>query len=791
MNKFLHHFSIKKKLLSILVFSSLAGLILAVLLLSVFTIVEFKQHTLEDLSALAKLIANRSTAALTFDDRKLAKENLAALKKIPVFQSACIYNKQGQIFTSYKLKGISGNACPSSYTSQSTHFKQARLHLYQAIILDSENVGTLYILGDLTKTLLSKLQSIALLVAVLFVATVLTFLFTLPLLRMITSPLNKLLNTVNKISKEKDYSQRAIKQHDDEVGQLVEAFNGLIGIVENQNHALTIAKDHYLALYNDNPTMVFNLSESGSILSVNRFGAKQLELTSEELQGCSIFDFIHLDDQQVAKELLDACNTSPEKVHKCELRMICISARIIWVRETARLVINENQQANFLLVCEDISENRLLSEQLEYQASHDALTGLVNRCEFDTVIQKVVKEANKEQSEHALCYLDLDQFKVINDTCGHLAGDELLRQLGELLRHQIRKGDVLARLGGDEFGILMRHCILNEAFHACEKLRNVIKDFQFAWEDRSFFIGVSIGISSINNCSGNAVEIMKEADAACYAAKEKGRNRVHIFRPDDEELASQKGEMQWVEKIQHGIENDRFVLYGQLIVPTSVNDEGLHFETLVRYLDEQGNTIPPGAFLPAAERYNMAPALDKWVIRHLFEWMAEHPNYLEKLSLCSINLSGLSMTDESMLKFIFEAFIQYSIPTQKICFEITETAAIGNLTYATKFINHLREKGCSFSLDDFGSGLSSFAYLKNLPVDFLKIDGVFVKDMLDDEVDLAMVKSINEVGHVMGKKTIAEFVENKEIFERLYELDVDYAQGYGIAKPVPLNELPL
>ena len=247
--------------------------------------------------------------------------------------------------------------------------------------------------------------------------------------------------------------------------------------------------------------------------------------------------------------------------------------------------------------------------------------------------------------------------------------------------------------------------------------------------------------------------------------------------------------MQWVEKIQHGLDENRFVLYGQLIVPISDTKEGLHFETLVRYRDEQGNTIPPGAFLPAAERYNLAPALDKWVISHLFEWLAEHADCLEKLSLCSINLSGLSMSDESMLDFITDTFKQYSIPTDKICFEITETAAIGNLTYATKFIHHLREQGCSFSLDDFGSGLSSFAYLKNLPVDYLKIDGLFVKDIHEDKVDLAMVRSINEVGHVMGKKTVAEFVENKQIFDLLSVLGVDYAQGYGIAKPVPLDEL--
>ncbi|MDO9104490.1 MAG: EAL domain-containing protein [Methylovulum sp.] len=479
-------------------------------------------------------------------------------------------------------------------------------------------------------------------------------------------------------------------------------------------------------------------------------------------------------------------------MNKQELRQVCQNGRIIWVRATARFAERGNERYSLLLVCEDVTEAHNLTEQIAYQASHDALTGLANRAEFDKAVTQALSQAHVDNSEHALCYLDLDQFKVVNDTCGHIAGDELLRQLGDVLKKQLRRHDFIARLGGDEFGVLMYDCLLNEAQLACEQIRDVIRDFHFAWEDRSFTIGVSIGVSSINNTSSNAVNLLKEADAACYAAKDKGRNRVHVYRPDDKELAMRHGEMQWVTKIQHGLEHDRFCLYGQPIVPINDQlDEGLHFEVLVRYRDENGGIIPPGAFLPAAERYNLASAMDRWVIRHLFEWIAQKPGFLNQLSLCSINLSGLSLTDETMLAFIFEQFNIWGIPTHKICFEITETAAITNLSHATTFIHCLREKHCLFSLDDFGSGLSSFAYLKNLPVDFLKIDGLFVKDILDDKVDLAMVKSINEVGHIMGKKTIAEFVENQQIFELLAELGVDYAQGYGISQPVPLDNLTL
>jgi diguanylate cyclase (GGDEF)-like protein/PAS domain S-box-containing protein len=790
MIKFVGNLSIKHKLLLTLIFPSVISILFAGLFLIVLEISEFQKNTRDDLSTLAVIIGNRSTAALLFQDKELANENLGVLNTLPEVQAACLYDARGAVFAQLLKNSHKGITCPLSI-DEKTRFETVHLLVVQPIVVDAEILGTVYIHADFTQSYWRKIQFTGLLFLVLVGVSIVTFFLTAPLLRLISSPIKKLVNIVKAISDTKNYSLRAVKVNNDELGVLVDAFNDLISTVETQNQSLTRAKDRYLALYDDNPTMVFNLSEGGLILSVNRTGAKQLGLTVEELQDCSVFNFIHPIDLPIMHALVEHCLFNPLFVHKHELRQVCHNGRIIWVRATARSFENEHQQSSLLLVCEDVTEAHDLSEQIAYQASHDTLTGLANRSEFDRHIKELVTLVHADNSEHALCYLDLDQFKVVNDTCGHLAGDELLRQLGDLLRKNLRRHDFVARLGGDEFGVLMYNCTLGEAFQACEKIRDMIRDFHFGWEDRSFTVGVSIGVSSINVTSGNAVDLLKEADAACYAAKDKGRNRVHVFRPDDEELALRHGEMQWVSKIKQGLEQNRFCLYGQPIVPFSENDEGLHFETLIRYRDDKGHIVPPGAFLPAAERYNLVSALDRSVISHLFEWIAKKPNFLENLSICSINLSGVSLSDESMLAFISEQFSLWAIPTHKICFEITETAAIANLSCATKFINHLRERGCSFSLDDFGSGLSSFAYLKNLPVDFLKIDGLFVKDIVDDEVDLAMVRAINEVGHIMGKKTIAEFVENEQIFNLLNELGVDYAQGYGIGKPVPLDELTL
>jgi len=493
-------------------------------------------------------------------------------------------------------------------------------------------------------------------------------------------------------------------------------------------------------------------------------------------------------DPAIYKELWGDINAGKE--WRGELQNAKKNGELYWARESISPIFDkEGEITHFVTMQEDITESRRINAEITHQASHDVLTGLINRAEFERRLERVVQTAQEDNSTHALCFLDLDQFKVVNDSSGHVAGDELLRQLGTMLHSHVRQRDTLARIGGDEFAILMEHCGLEQATRTAEDVRALIEDFQFNWEDRSYRIGVSIGVSLISETSLNSTEILKQADLACYAAKDKGRNRVHIYHSKDDDLAQKEGDINWASRINEALNANYFTLYVQPIKPLSSIASNMNYEILLRLKERNGDIIPPGAFLPAVERYNLARKVDKWVVDNAFSWLADHLHKLDKIDHFSINLSGQSLGDEALLEHIITLLNNGTVPADKIVFEITETAAVNNLREATNFISILKSHGCKFSLDDFGSGLSSFAYLKNLRVDYLKIDGMFVKDILDDPIDAAMVRSINEIGHVMNIKTIAEFVENQEVQQQLEGIGVDFVQGYGISKPFPIDEL--
>lgn len=430
--------------------------------------------------------------------------------------------------------------------------------------------------------------------------------------------------------------------------------------------------------------------------------------------------------------------------------------------------------------------------RLVYQASHDALTGLINRREFEQRLERARMSALEQGREHALCYMDLDQFKVINDSCGHAAGDELLRQIALLLKGKLRERDTLARLGGDEFALLLENCSIDDALEVADGFRSEVQRFRFKWGDRIFAVGMSVGMVAINADSGTAASLMSAADAACYVAKDRGRNQIHLYESRDSDLVRHRGEMQWVTRIQRALEENRLSLSWQEIRRTNAAPEPgtRHVELLLRMVDDDGGEILPMAFIPAAERYSIMPALDAWVVEETLRLCKRYlKSTCEVHCLFAVNLSGASLKDPTFRKTLLAQLQQNPDLGPHLCFEITETAAIGNLGVVNGFIDAMRGFGCSFALDDFGSGLSSFTYLKNLRVDYLKIDGAFVRDIATNAIDRSMVEAIHRIGHQMGLQTVAEYVESEEILSLLREIGVDYAQGSAVRRPEPIDTL--
>jgi diguanylate cyclase (GGDEF)-like protein/PAS domain S-box-containing protein len=441
-----------------------------------------------------------------------------------------------------------------------------------------------------------------------------------------------------------------------------------------------------------------------------------------------------------------------------------------------------------VLVFRNLTEIRRMANQLAYQATHDPLTGLVNRYEFERRMEAALDSARDQKRRHTLLYLDLDQFQVINNISGHLAGDELLKRIAARLHDNTCKTDTLARLGGDEFGVLLIDCAPGEALPIAHALRREVTGLKFSWDGKPFDISVSIGMVEVSSRSGSSAELLSAADNACYLAKDLGRNRIQLYKLDDAAVLRRQGEMRWLPRIRAALEHDHFRLFHQRIVSLAPSFHEQHCEILLRLVDGgDEKVVLPGAFIPAAERYNLMHEIDRWVITAAFQFLASHPDYLsDPRQLWTINLSGQTICDAEFLSFVVSRFREHAIPPDRICFEITETTAVRNLTQASELMRALRAMGCRFALDDFGSGLSSFNYLKHLKADFLKIDGSFIRDMLTDSTDCAMVESINQIGQLMGLRTIAEFVENEDILLRLRALRVDFAQGTGVHMPQPL-----
>ncbi len=450
----------------------------------------------------------------------------------------------------------------------------------------------------------------------------------------------------------------------------------------------------------------------------------------------------------------------------------------------------EGRVTGVVLVFRDVTEVRALAREIAYQATHDMMTGLVNRREFERQLQFTLDRVRQGDPGGALCFIDLDLFKAVNDTCGHPAGDELLRQISLILRKAVRSQDLLARIGGDEFALLLRGCTLEKASDIANQIRRTVRDFHFVWEDKRMAVGASLGVVQVADDSGDLNDVLRIADVACRVAKEEGRNRVHVLRPNDLTVARRQHEMNWLQRINQAIGENHFMLYGQWIRPLAERHTTPHCEILLRLRDSDGQTILPAAFLPAAERYHLMPLVDRWVVHAtLAALRGLSVSALDRIGCFAINLSGQSIGDPEFLGYLVDELEKNRAPTDHLCFEITETAAVTNLSRAVRLIDRLKRLGCRFALDDFGSGASSFSYLKNLPIDYLKIDGAFVSNIVSDTTDLAMVTSINQVAHIMGIETIAEYVENEEIRDALVSIGIGYGQGQVLDNPMPLADV--
>ncbi|MEA3180491.1 MAG: hypothetical protein QOI59_4014 [Gammaproteobacteria bacterium] len=541
---------------------------------------------------------------------------------------------------------------------------------------------------------------------------------------------------------------------------------------------------------------VISTDADGRIEYINPVAETLTAWSLDEARGRPIGDVLNLVNEitrePIENPLMCALGRGESAAPADHSVLITRSGQEVAIQESAAPICDrQGRVIGAVIVFHDVTKERRLKRALSYQASHDALTGLINRREFDNRLHAAVLSAQRGEGSYALLYIDLDQFKVVNDTCGHQAGDRLLRDVTGLLQTRVRASDTIARLGGDEFGVLLEGCTLEQATRIAEGVRQAIRDYRFMWGASTLSVGASVGVVQIKAETENVASIMSAADIACYAAKDEGRNRIHVYEQDG--VSHRHREMHWVARVTRAVEENRLELFFQPIVPTSVADRSApkqpHFHELtVRLRDDDGHLVPPSEFIPAAERYNVMSIIDRWVVTQAVELLKERQKSGAPLPLLAVNLSGTSLNEQSFAEFVMQNVGESSI-ANALCFEITETAAVTSLSNAIYFMRELKARGCKFSLDDFGSGLSSFMYLKTLPVDFLKIDGQFISHIAEDAVDRSMVEAISKVGRALGIATVAECVESEAVLDELKRIGVDFAQGFFVAAPLPIAQL--
>lgn len=577
-----------------------------------------------------------------------------------------------------------------------------------------------------------------------------------------------------------------------ELGRANERLRAQVNESQRVHGALARSERRFQAAFDHAPIGMALVTRDGRIFHANATLAQLLGLGRDTLDGQRLLDYALAEDAADFDRTTKRLEVGSSESAQLEMRLRDANGATLWASVAIGALEDSEPSAYFIVEIQDVTESIELAAQLRYEAEHDPLTGLINRRALVRRLEPLLPGNEAGAAHHALAYLELERFKLINDVQGHLAGDEVLRQVAGVLEEHIGERDTLARLRGDEFAVLFEDCDTATAYMRLQAIVRALSEFRFFWHEQIFRLDLSAGLVSLNADHGGVDEVLRTADTACAVAKEGGGGRVHTYRPDDAELQRIQGRLAWVNHITEALERGRFALYGQPIVSTRAphHEPGLHFEVLVRMRDQQtGEAFAPGAFMEAAERYGLATRLDQWVVAAVFDWFRRHPQMVEGVASCAINLSGMSLDDPQFTRGLIREMRDAPLAPHQLRFEVTETAAIGHLAQARQFMQRVESLGCRFALDDFGSGLSSFGYLRALPVDALKIDGQFIRDIVDDQVDRALVRSIHEMGRVLDLETVAEFVEDDATREVLDQIGVDYLQGNHIGGARPLERL--
>lgn len=664
----------------------------------------------------------------------------------------------------------------------------------ESINESNAHIGVVSIVMNLDSANSNKLRIIENGIFITLISTIMTILIALLFARSVISPINKINSGVTIIEKG-DLSHRIPVDFSGELSELAQGINNMTSSLEVA-HLKEISEAEN-ELINEKTKAQVTLDAIGEgVITTNTNGIiTYLNPAAERLTGFSLEEARNryiskifkvknknntvISNYSIINQIKPPNNTNQET--GCTL--ISSDGTEYEIKETATPLLDQNNKLlGAVLVFHDVTHIKKMSDTFAHQATHDHLTGLLNRRAFEDKISDLTNNMSHDEI-HTLCYIDLDQFKIINDTCGHAAGDQLLKLISSKTNEHIRKNDLFARLGGDEFGIIFYNCDIERASILAEDIKRLISEIKFSWETHTFSVGSSIGIVPITH-QESLTHLMMTVDTACYVAKDKGRNRVHVYKQNDEDILQREGDLQWFQIINKALDQDNFTLYTQKIAPYSKDKNNTIYEILLR-LNNDNEIVTPGSFIPAAERYSLMTNIDMWVIKTLFKEIKNNHAF-ENDTYFSINLSGQTLTNTTFIDFLTEELNETKVSPDHLIFEITETAAISNFNEATNFIKIFKERGCKFALDDFGSGMSSFQYLSELPLDYIKIDGSFVKNIQGSPFNQSVIKSISQIGHSLGLDIIAEFVENSEILNELDKSLIDYVQGYEIGYPCPL-----